>query len=115
MAAVSHLSQVSGELSRIELVLPTYIDNYVLAADDYVVATTPSNCAYALITSTGGVYVAYVACSDEIAEAAADIIDGTGSLYVPAGIGVRVGAGQDIVLISQTGTATVVSVACYTS
>lgn len=115
MPASPWMSLVGGELTRIELVLPTYVNNYVLAADDYVVATIPASCGYALITSTGGVYVGYTACTDEVAEMAADITDGSGAMYVPAGIGVKVGGGKDIVLISQTGTASIVSVACYKS
>lgn len=92
---------------------PEYVDAVVLGAGTAESYTVPARAGFAIITASLPFYARVVTGVDVAAAPSTEIADGTGSLYIAAGMQCKLGSGKTLSMIRATAASTVVTIGVY--
>lgn len=90
--------------------LPRWVDNIELDDASAQSYTVPTGAVYALIVADADIYIRVAATASV---PTADVVDGTGSFLLKAGIQCRVESGVAISMIRSGGSTVIISIGCY--
>lgn len=91
---------------------PRYIDAVVLGAGTAESYAVPAGAAYAIITSDGAFFARLTGTA---VIPTTEVSDGTASMYIPAGIQIRVEGGTTISMIRAAASSTIITIALYST
>lgn len=89
---------------------PQWVDAVVLGAGTAESYTVPSSSGFAILTAT----LPFYACiSGTAVVPTGEIVDGTGSFYVAAGMQCKLGSGTTLSMIRATAASTIVTIGVF--
>lgn len=91
---------------------PRYVDAVVLGAGTAESYTVPAGAAWAIFTSDGAFFARVTGTA---AIPTTEVTDGTASMYVPAGLQIRVEGGTTLSFIRAGASSVIITIALYST